>query len=89
MVGLQRTMKLENSFFTWYIRTLPILVCYVSRRFPGDSDSKESACNAGYLALTPGSGRCPGEGNDYPLQYSCLENSMDQGDWGTAVHGVA
>jgi len=31
----------------------------------------------------------PGNGNDYPLQYSCLENSMDQGDWGTAVHGVA
>ena len=46
--------------------------------FPGGSDggiSKESACNSGDLGLIPGSGRSPGEGNGYPLQYSCLENS--------------
>ena len=48
-----------------------------SRDFPGGSDSKESACNAGDLGSIPGSGRSPGEGNGYPLQYSCLENSMD------------
>ena len=48
-----------------------------SRDFPGGSDSKESACNAGDLGSVPGSGRSPGEGNGYPLQYSCLENSMD------------
>ena len=47
--------------------------------FPGDSDGKESACNAGDLALIPGSGRPPGEGNGF--QYSCLENSMDRGAW--------
>ena len=56
---------------------------------PGGSDSKESACNAGDLALIPGSARSPGEGNGNSLQYSCLENSMDGGDWWTAVHGVA
>ena len=41
--------------------------------FPGGSDSKESACNAGDPGLIPGLGRSPGEGNGYPLQYSCLE----------------
>ena len=44
-------------------------------------DSKESACNAGDPGLIPGSGRSPGKGNGYPLQYSCLENSMDRGAW--------
>ena len=47
-------------------------------RSPG-SDSKESASNAGNLGSIPGSGRSPGEGNGYPLQYSCLENSRDTG----------
>ena len=42
--------------------------------FPGGSDGKESACNAGDMGLIPGSGRSPGEGNGDPLQYSCLEN---------------
>ena len=55
----------------------------------GGSDSKESACNAGDLGLIPGSGRFPGEGNGYPLQYSCLENPMDRGAWQATVHGVA
>ena len=45
--------------------------------FPGGSDGKASACNAGDLGLIPGSGRCPGEGNGNPLQHSCLENPMD------------
>ena len=39
--------------------------------------------------LSPGSGRVPGEGNDYPLQYSCLENPMDREAWGAKVHGIA
>ena len=47
--------------------------------FPGGSDGKESACNAGDLGLIPGSGRSPGEGHGNPLQYSCLENPMDKG----------
>ena len=46
--------------------------------FPGGSDGKESVCNAGDQGLIPESGRSPGEGNDNPLQYSCLENSMDR-----------
>ena len=47
--------------------------------FSGDSDGKESAWNVGNLGLIPGSGRSPGEGNGYPLQYSCLETPMDRG----------
>ena len=47
--------------------------------FPHASDGKESACNAGNLGLIPGLGRCPEEGNGYPIQYSCLENPMDRG----------
>ena len=54
--------------------------------FPGGSDNKESACNAEDLGLIPGLGRSPGEGS--PLQYYCLENSMDKGAWWAAVHGV-
>ena len=57
--------------------------------FPGGSDSKESACSTGDLGLIPESGRCPEKGNDYPLQYSCLENSMDRGIWWATVHGFA
>ena len=57
--------------------------------FPGGSDSKESACSAGDLALIPGLGRSPGEGNGNPLQYSCLENPMNGGAWQAALHGVA
>ena len=49
--------------------------------FPGGSDGKESACNSGDLGVIPGSGSAPGEANEYPLQYSCLENSMDKGAW--------
>ena len=55
--------------------------------FSGCSDGKESACNAGDPSLIPGSGRSPGEGNGFPLQYSCLENSMDRGAQ-TTVHEV-
>ena len=57
--------------------------------FPGGSDGKESACNAEDTGLIPGSGISPGEGNGNPLQYSCLENSMDRGIWWATVHGVA
>ena len=57
--------------------------------FPGGSESKESACNAGDPGSIPGLGRSPGEGNDNLLQYSCLENPMDRGAWQATVHGVA
>ena len=52
--------------------------------FPCGSAGKESTCNAGDLGLIPRLGRCPGEGNSYPLQYLGLENSMD-----CIVHRVA
>jgi len=57
--------------------------------FPGGSDGKESACNAGDLVSVPGSGRSPGGGSGNPLQYSCLENPVAIGTWWAAVHGVA
>ena len=55
--------------------------------FPGGSDGKASACNAGDPGSIPGSGRSRGEGNGNPLQYSCLENSMDRRAWWATVHG--
>ena len=54
----------------------------INMGFPGGSDGKESAGNAEDLGLTPG------EGNGYPLQYSCLEKSMDRRVWWATVHGV-
>ena len=56
--------------------------------FPGNSDSKESACNVGDQGSIPGLGRSPGDRNGNPLQYSCLENPMDRGDWRATVHRV-
>ena len=50
---------------------------------------KEPACNAGHPGSTPGSEITPGEGNGYPLQYSCLENFMDGRAWGATVDGIA
>ena len=56
-----------------------------SYSFPGGSDSKESTCKAGDPGSIPGPGRSPGEGNGNPLQYSCLENSLDRGAWWATV----
>src|SRR5574337_1232627 len=72
--------------------SVPHLQIIISSRdvwdFPGSSNGKESACNAGGWGSIPRSGRSPGEGKGYPLQYSCLENSMDRGAWRPTVHGV-
>ena len=57
--------------------------------FAGGLDRQESACSARDLGSISGSRRSPGVGNGYPLQYSCLENSMDGGAWWATVHGVA
>ena len=57
--------------------------------FPGGSVGEESVCNVADPGSVPGWGRSPGEGNDNPFQYSCLENSMDRGAMWTAVRGVA
>ena len=57
--------------------------------FSGGSYGKELAYSVEDLSSIPGSGRSPGEGTGYSLQYSCLENSMDRGAWQATVHGVA
>ena len=57
--------------------------------FPGTSAGRESAYNAGDLGSIPGLGRYPGERHGNPLQYSCLENTMDRGAWWATVHWVA
>ena len=56
--------------------------------FPRGSVGKESACSVGHPGSVPGFGRSPGEGNDNPLQHSCLENPMDRGTWRATVHRV-
>ena len=61
---------------------------YSFKGIPGGSIGKESACSARYLGSIPGLGSSPGEGNDYPRQYSCLENTMDIGTLQATVHGV-
>ena len=61
----------------------------IARGFPGGSDGKESACNAGDPGSIPKLARFPGEGNGNPLQHPCLENSMDRGAWRATVNRVA
>ena len=56
--------------------------------FPGGSDGKDAACDAGNPGSIPGSGKSPGQANGNPLQYSCLENPMDRGAWRATVHRV-
>ena len=65
------------------------MLLYEWRGFPGGSEGKESAFNAGDPGAIAGLGRSPGKGNGYPLQYSCLENSMDREAWWATVHVVA
>ena len=57
--------------------------------FPGGSLIKNMSANTGDMGLIPESGRSPGEGKGYPLQYSCPENPMDCGAWWATVCGVA
>ena len=86
--------SLEIMLYTLYIhkcvhlREAHIFVPY-KMGFPGSSDGKEYACNAGDLGSIPVSGRSPGGGNGNPLQYSCLENCMDKRASQATVHGVA
>ena len=61
---------------------------YIMRGFPGGSDGKESACNAGKPDSIPGSRRSPGGGHSNPLQFSCLENPMDRGVRQVTMHGI-
>ena len=61
---------------------------FSSEGFPGGSDGKESACNAGDPGSMPGLGRFTGEGHGYPLHYSCLENPTGRGSLQAIVYGV-
>ena len=74
----------------WIFSSVKIILAYlkVLLGFPCSSDSKESACNARNPGSILGLGRSPGGRNGNPLQYSCLENSMDRGTWWATVHGV-
>ena len=65
------------------------ILSLVKMGFPGGLDGKEPAHNVGDLSLIPGLERSPGEENDNPLQYSCLENPMDREDWWSTVHRIA
>ena len=96
--GLGRPTALKDAVSsTWVLAGLRLNVqalATFSFSFPhgnltGGSDGKESACSAGDLGSIPRSRRSPGEGHGYPLQYSCLENSMDRGAWRASVHGIA
>ena len=66
-----------------------LVILYMVKGFPGGSEVKVSASNAGGPDSIPGLGRFPGEGDGNPLQYSCLESPMDGGAWWATVHGVA
>ena len=71
-IGVVHFSQLVNKYWILLLTT---------KSFPGGSDGKASAWNAGDPGLIPGLGRSPGEGNGTPLQYSCLENPMDGGAW--------
>ena len=72
-------------FFCLFLFFFSTVICGL----PCCLSGKESACNAGDLGSIPESGRSTGEGNGYPLQYSCLGNPMDRGAWQAIVCGVA
>ena len=78
----------ESTKGTQGLTRKAFLVTRLSLGFPGGSVIKESACNAGDPGSISGLGRSPGEGTYYPIQYSCLENSIDRGAWWATLHGV-
>ena len=93
-VAKSQTQLSDWTELNWTVPEYPTTTfAYVAYRFfeprlPWWLNSKESACNAGDSGSVTQSGRSPGEENVYPLQYSCLENSMDRGAWLSTVHGV-
>ena len=72
-----------------FLKSFILYWSIVDLGFPGNSSSKEPACNAEDPSSIPESGRSPGRGQGNPLQYSCLEDPMDRGARWTAVHVVA
>ena len=88
-MNVESSLELVQVFFLQkYLNCLYTAPPFMAQKgFSGSAEVKASACNVGDLGLIPGSGRSPGEGNGNPLQYSCLENSMDRGAWWATVHG--
>ena len=84
-VAKSRT-RLSDFTFTFQFHALEKEIA--TQDFPGGSEVKVSAWNAGDQGSIPGSGRSPGKGNGTPLQYFCLENPMEGGAWWAAVRGV-
>ena len=87
-MSLQKKQK-TNAKRRKPFKTLIISTTQCSMGFPHSSVGRASACNAGDLGSIPRWKISPGEGNGYPLQYSCLENPMDRGAWQATVHEVA
>ena len=81
-VSAEFVLQGESNWFNWSEVILNL-------DFPGGSNCKESACNAGDRGLIPALGSPSGEGDGNPLQYSCLENSMNRETWRAIVRGVA
>ena len=79
--------------FTDYLTFISLILypCFIvfHRTLPDGSDGKESSCRAGNLDSIPRWERCPGKGNGYPLQYSCLGNPMNRGTWQATLQGIA
>ena len=78
----------ELTVFLYTTMKYP-MECKKKKSFPGGSEVKVFAFNAGDPGSIPGQGRSPGEGNGNPLQHSCLENPMYRETWWATVHGVA
>ena len=78
----KQMIKQKDKYYKYYYQTMP-------GGFPYSSVGKESACNAGDPGSIPGLGRSPGEGTGNPLQYSCLENTIDREAWWAMVYGIA
>ena len=91
-------VSLESNYKTnlivWYLSLYLYVIyryiweIYIYIGFPGGSDGKEGSWNARDLNMIPGLGRSPWKGNGNPLQFSCMENSMDSGSWRASVCGV-
>ena len=77
----------RKPFLTMYFKSFSTDFCSSWCSFPGDSDGKEPAWNAGDPGSTPRLGRCPEKGME-PIPVSCLKNPMDRGAWWATVHGV-
>ena len=87
-----------SSFYQFTVSSVSLYLLYISlsiclflhhyNSFSGGSEGEESTCNVEGPCLSLGLGRSPGEGSGNPLQYSCLENSMNRGAWQATVHGA-